>query len=1105
MMAENLKSKNQYHEILKKGLANELEIAKRARRKGLDPALQPEIKVTRDIAERVEALIGIKGVGARIRELEHKGYGREEVALRIALDFAAAKFGNYKRYEVIEKAVRTSVAILTEGVVAAPLDGISRIEVGRNDDSTEYIKLFYSGPIRSAGGTAQALSVLAADYIRKRMGFAAYSPRDEEIWRYVLEVSAYARISGLQYTPSDDEVREIVRNCPICIDGDPTEDKEVDAYKDLERVATNRIRGGMVLVLTEGIAMKAPKLKRYVEKLGIEGWEWLDRLIKSKRETKKKAFLDDLIAGRPVFGRPANKGSFRLRYGRARNSGFAAIGMHPVTMSLLGFIAPGTQVKPELPGKAACIVPVDSIEGPVVKLKNGDLRKLESCDDIDTAEVLEIVDLGEVLIDYGDFLETGQLLKPGAYAHEYWLQELEAKSKEEASIWRSKIPTQEEAIALSLRYDLPLHPAYTYLWEDISSEDRKFLSDWICESGVLQDGKLLIPDDDNNRVISILEDLLIPFRRDRNARYCYIVIEEPAAFLRGLGIGTSIDGRLKKDESVRLKQKPKAPTRIGMRMGRPEKSRERMMTPAPHAIFPVGEAGGKNRSLKEALKSKVIDIEVGVKRCMECGNVSLSCYSLCDKCGSSNLKIPARSSNSNVSNRSSNRSSSKRSMCMSIDLYQFYHDAIKRLGDEHDLTKQDVKCVTGLISGNKVPEHLAKGILRAKYNAFVYKDGTIRYDFTNLPLTHFKPKEIGLSIERARELGYLQDIKGEELRSDTQIVELKQQDIIISINAVPYLIRVTKFLDDLLEKFYQIPRYYNVRAKEDLIGQFVLGLAPHTSAGILGRIIGFTRASACYAHPFFHAAKRRNCDGDEDSIILLLDALLNFSLSFLPDKIGGRMDAPLVLIPIINPKEVDKEAHNLSVMWEYPLDFYLAADSGKHPKEVTIETAATRIAHPSDVYRFGYTHDTTDIAAGPLNSLYKTLGTMMDKVDAQLRLARLIRAVDAREVAETVIKNHFLRDIKGNLRAFGSQRVRCSRCNAKYRRVPLTGRCSRCGGKLLPTVHVAGIKKYLSVSLRIADEYHLSEYTRQRLELLNRDVESLFPTTNKQKALDEFM
>jgi len=76
-MAEHLKNKNQYHELLKKGLANELEIAKRARSKGLDPALQPEIKVTSDLAERVEALIGIKGVGARIRELEHEGYGTE--------------------------------------------------------------------------------------------------------------------------------------------------------------------------------------------------------------------------------------------------------------------------------------------------------------------------------------------------------------------------------------------------------------------------------------------------------------------------------------------------------------------------------------------------------------------------------------------------------------------------------------------------------------------------------------------------------------------------------------------------------------------------------------------------------------------------------------------------------------------------------------------------------------------------------------------------------------------------------------------------------------------------------------------------------------------
>ena len=61
------------------------------------------------------------------------------------------------------------------------------------------------------------------------------------------------------------------------------------------------------------------------------------------------------------------------------------------------------------------------------------------------------------------------------------------------------------------------------------------------------------------------------------------------------------------------------------------------------------------------------------------------------------------------------------------------------------------------------------------------------------------------------------------------------------------------------------------------------------------------------------------------------------------------MDAPLVLIPFINPKEVDKEAHNLSIMKDYPLNFYDATISGASPKDVDIETASTRIEEPKDV------------------------------------------------------------------------------------------------------------------------------------------------------------
>ena len=73
---------------------------------------------------------------------------------------------------------------------------------------------------------------------------------------------------------------------------------------------------------------------------------------------------------------------------------------------------------------------------------------------------------------------------------------------------------------------------------------------------------------------------------------------------------------------------------------------------------------------------------------------------------------------------------------------------------------------------------------------------------------------------------------------------------------------------------------------EDLVGQLIIGLAPHTSGGVLGRIIGWSDTSGGYAHPLFHAAKRRNCDGDEDCIMLLMDGLLNFSRQLLPNRRG---------------------------------------------------------------------------------------------------------------------------------------------------------------------------------------------------------------------------
>ncbi len=1136
-----------YFELLESGLAEAMEIAGEARKQGKDPSLSVEVPTAVDLAERVEKLIGIEGIAKRARELEAGGMSREEAALAIGLDFAEGRIGNFStKIEAIDSAIRTSVALLTEGVVAAPIEGIAKVDLGKNDDGTEYLKVYYAGPIRSAGGTAQALSVLVADYVRRGVGIARYKPRPEEVERYVEEIGLYRRVAGLQYVPSDQEIRTLVRNCPICIEGEPTEEEEVSGYRDLERIETNRIRGGVALVSAEGIALKRPKLKKHVSKLAIEGWDWLDELASGGKKdggASSEKFLRDIIAGRPVFSHPHRPGGFRLRYGRSRNTGLAAAGFSPATMVILkDFLAAGTQVKVEQPGKAAAVSPVSSIEGPTVRLLGGDLVRIDSQEEAERRknDVVKIVDVGEILISFGDFLENNRTLAPASYSFEWWAAELVEAGGDPAGL---EEVGAEEAIEISRRWNVPLHPRFTYLWHDLSVEKYRDLRETVSSEGVLEGSTLLLP-------LSAMESLetLLVLHRVRGQR---IEVDDPLPLLLSLGIepeglkqkeledepvrgakdegatGTGIEGEgdpaLKVSASepksaldlvnrvAGIKVMARAPTRVGSRMGRPEKSDKREMRPPPHVLFPTGEAGGKSRSVGECAKNHVgngrhgiIETSIGKRGCPSCGaetseficgcgghtlpqRLCPTCHlpgkEKCPKCGKATTAAAA----------------------MKLDVKELYSRALTQLNErEPDL----VRGVLGLTSRDKTPESLEKGILRAKHGVFIFKDGTVRYDLTDLPLTHFRPREIHTDVNRLRDLGYTEDIYGEPLTSPDQILELLVQDVRLSFDGGEYLLKVAKFVDEELEKFYGLESFYNAATPQDLIGSLLVGLAPHTSAGVLCRLIGYTTASAGYGHPFFHAAKRRNCDGDEDCVMLLLDSLLNFSMSYLPEKRGGKMDAPLVMTTRLDPKEVDGEAHNLDLPSRYPLEFYRATLSGASPKEVEglIDVVSKRLGTEAQYCGFKFTHDTDDIAAGPRNSAYKTLETMIDKMDAQLSLARSIRAVDERDVATRVINSHFLPDLIGNLRAFSRQKVRCVKCGAKFRRPPLSDVCPKCGGRVILTVHEGSVRKYLEVSMKVAEEFGVDDYTKQRLEIIKMDIDSLFQNEkSKQMGLADFM
>jgi DNA polymerase II large subunit len=121
-------------------------------------------------------------------------------------------------------------------------------------------------------------------------------------------------------------------------------------------------------------------------------------------------------------------------------------------------------------------------------------------------------------------------------------------------------------------------------------------------------------------------------------------------------------------------------------------------------------------------------------------------------------------------------------------------------------------------------------------------------------------------------------------------------------------------------------------------------------------------------------------------------------------------------------------------------------------------------------------------------SSYKTLPSMKDKLMGQMDLAEKIVAVDSSMVASLVITKHFLKDIKGNLRKYSMQKFRCVACNEKYRRPPLIGKCTVCGGKVIFTISHGSVIKYLEPSISLATKYNVSTYLKQTLEILDKTV-----------------
>ncbi|HUC38615.1 MAG TPA: DNA polymerase II large subunit [Candidatus Acidoferrum sp.] len=1143
---------DEYFGSLSEGADRAYAVAEAARRKGYDPETFVEIKPAPDIASKVEGIIGLDGIAGAIREKQHDRT-RQELAFEMVKEICTnEKFAMDTKARII-LAVRIGLSILTEGILVAPTEGMPTIEMYKNPDGTDYIAMVYAGPIRAAGGTSAALSVALGDYARKFFNIDQYKPQRTEVERYLEEIQLYHTRSGkhLQYLPSESDIKTILENCPVCVDGVPTEMIEVSVHRNVkridangaEKIITNRVRGGVALVVCEGIAQKAKSVLKYSKAAGLD-WNWLNSIIRvgkataqqgAKEEQNDPAFLTELVGGRPVIAYPDYRGGFRLRYGRSRLTGIAAKGFSPATMTVLeDFIVIGTQVKIEKPGKGSVAMPVDTIEGPFVKLKSGEAFRVNTAEHAKQllGKIDKILSVGDMLITYGDFKKTNTPLIPSSYVEEFWYAQLKKNG------YKGEMPNPESfesAYRISKEHNVPLHPRYLYEYQDMSMPELESVVRAVASSSIKRKGESVFDVDEitigkeaANAVRVPIEILCIPHFDDGEIK---IYRDDAQSLLVTLGftekekvkVDQKVIDAYKEDDMFKVLNSlspvviMQRSSRIGARIGRPEKARERLMKPAPNMIFPIGENGGKERNISKAYYSAKkqfraggIDIDMANYKCIEGGEPVSSFYC---KAHGSRAFIERRCSNcGRIGGREKCESCggpTTGSTTRSIDIIKEMDAALDGL--QINLAKT-VKGVKGLMNTDKIPEPLEKGILRSNFGIYTFKDGTCRFDATDAPMTHFYPKEVGVDIGRLSQLGYEKDFEGKKLERDDQLLELKHQDVIINRRCAEYMLNVTRFVDALLERYYGLGPFYNAKSVEDLVGQLVITLSPHTSAGVLGRIIGFSDALVGFAHPYTISARRRNCDGDEDTTMMLLDGLINFSRRYLPSIIGGTMDAPLILSINIAPEEVDDEVWCMETISNYGIEFYEKTLEKVQPSEAQVGTVNNRLNTKEIFDNLLFTHVSTigAIADSPKKSVYTKLKTMDEKVELQFKLMDKLYSIDKRDTARRLISSHFMRDLMGNLHSYSEQGFRCVSCNAKYRRIPLVGKCTRCNGKIILTISKGGIEKYLTMATNLADRYDLEPYMKQRLRLIKDEIETVFGTvgtegSSKQFNLSKFM
>jgi DNA polymerase II large subunit len=1097
----------EYIKSLKNKVETQIQLATKARSLRLDPHANIESKITYNSNTKILAILNIPGLEDHLPSNLSQNDNLVLLAANIAKQIVNGRFIKKNREELVLLALQSALVIISQGLISVPQESIPKVEINAN---TNHLTIYFSNTIRYATGDTIGLVVLIADYIRHVLHLNRFSPSSNLIARYIEELGIYLTINDRSRNIWGNLLKFLIENIGVEISGEAYERIEVKKYRNLPNL-TNQLRMGMCVVFERMIENLNLIARRKIV-AGIPEWNWLTPSVKGLSHEKYDFKLRKARGTQPILSESKKPGGFRLRLGRSRNTGQGAAGIHPATMVLSEMLSPGTNIKIDLISRTLTVFPVSTILGPLVELEDGSSVRITTFSELMQIEdqIVQIWEMGDVLLSPDDIPAT-ETIGLSAWVEEWWTQQQEYAIEtkfgglDNLSVILSKLITNEYdenkiiktikdptqyypspllALTLAKLTKVPLHPYYSFNWNEIAISDFIRL---VQKINSVKNG--LLPYDEDLNLI--LRQLGVPFSINngfiRTEKFQLMIqalsgkIEQATQILAESKTAPNIEELIELLTNIPVRSL--CSRRLGLRILRVEKAGVRRINPPTHILFPIGSYGGAQRDLLKAKEQSNIEIQLSERYCDYCEISAFTAY--CPSCKQKTKQLYF----------CSNDHISETRLCPECNQYGF--PARKKTIDiagllDYAIEKVDstnlkrIKGVSYLTSKNRIPEHIIKGVLRAKHGLFVYKDGTTRFDQTNAVLTHFTPKEIHSSIIALKRLGYSHDIFGNDLTNEDQIIEIYPYDIIVSKEIGISLIDSSKFIDDELTHLYEISPYFRINSLNNLPGSLILGLAPFSMVGIVGRIIGYTENKVVYAHPLWHQLKTRNCNGDIDSITLLLDVFLNFSMEYIPSSRGGSLDVPL----IINLSEDWKDTLLYAKYKSIPLNLMLYQHLHENP---TVDELLTyNLTHLEPIFQRIHTID--NISQYKFDNKFSE-SKIIAKIETELRVLRRLRGVEEGEFVDSILENDFLEKISTSISRFFLQPVRCRTCNTTFRRVPLSKYCPVCHRQTIGlTLSEGWVLRYLQIIEQLKDKYisNVSDYCQSWIELIELNKRLLF-------------